>query len=77
MRMWGFPWLSWLCLALLAGVMALAMVDPAARIQLLLTLGLTGVLLLVARATRGSARPGAVRPDDVRPDDVRPRLPRD
>ena len=61
MRMWGFPWLSWLCLALLAGVIALAMIDPAARIQLLLTLGLTAALLLVARATRGIAQPGAVR----------------
>lgn len=61
MRMWGFPWLSWLCLVLLAGVIALAMIDPAARIQLLLTLGLTAVLLLVARATRGIARPGAAR----------------
>ncbi|MGV2903260.1 amino acid permease, partial [Microbacterium sp. AGC62] len=50
MRMWGFPWLSWLCLVLLAAVIALAMIDPAARIQLLLTLALTGVLLLVARA---------------------------
>ena len=61
MRMWGFPWLSWLCLVLLAGVIALAMIDPAARIQLLLTLGLTAVLLLVARATRGIAQPGVVR----------------
>ncbi|MBO0981286.1 amino acid permease [Microbacterium sp. SD291] len=71
MRMWGFPWLSWLCLALLAGVVALAMVDPAARIQLLLTLGLTGVLLLIARVTRGSARLGVVRPDVARNDAVR------
>jgi len=37
------------------------MIDPAARIQLLLTLGLTGVLLLVARATRSMDRPGVVR----------------
>ncbi|MBT2486859.1 MULTISPECIES: amino acid permease [unclassified Microbacterium] len=51
MRMWGFPWLSWLCLALLAGVIALAMLDPAARLQLVLTVALTGALLIVARAT--------------------------
>lgn len=51
MRMWGFPWLSWLCLALLAGVIALAMLDPAARLQLVLTVALTGALLVVARAT--------------------------
>jgi AAT family amino acid transporter len=61
MRMWGFPWLSWLCLVLLAGVIALAMVDQAARIQLLLTLGLTAVLLIVARLTRGASRAGVVR----------------
>ena len=52
MRMWGFPWLSWLCVVLLAGVIALSMTDPAARAQLLLTIGLTAVLLVVARLTR-------------------------
>ncbi|MFY9712605.1 MAG: amino acid permease [Microbacterium sp.] len=56
MRMWGFPWLSLLCLVLLAGVIALALTDPAARTQLLLTIGLMAVLLLVARLTRGAAR---------------------
>jgi len=61
MRMWGFPWLSWLCLALLIGVMALAMVDPAARTQLLLTLALTAALLIGARLTRGAARPRALK----------------
>lgn len=61
MRMWGFPWLSWLCLVLLAAVFALAMVDPAARTQLLLTLGLTAALLLGARLTRDVSRPGPVR----------------
>ncbi|WEK60383.1 MAG: amino acid permease [Candidatus Microbacterium colombiense] len=58
MRMWGFPWLSWVCLLLLAGVIVLAMFDPAARIQLLLTLGLTAALLVVARLTRGRSRAG-------------------
>lgn len=57
----GLPWLSWLCLVLLAAVIALAMIDEAARIQLLLTLGLTAALLLVARATRSVARPGVPR----------------
>jgi aromatic amino acid permease len=61
MRLWGFPWVSWLCLVLLAAVIALAMIDPAARIQLLLTLGLTAVLLVVARLTRGVSRPGIVK----------------
>ena len=61
MRMWGFPWLSWLCLVLLVAVIALAMVDAAARTQLLLTLGLTAVLLVVARLTRAVSRPGVIR----------------
>ncbi|MDR6868025.1 AAT family amino acid transporter [Microbacterium resistens] len=60
-RMWGFPWLSWLCLVLLGGVIVLAMTDAAARTQLLLTIGLTVVLLLVARLTRGSSRPGVTK----------------
>jgi AAT family amino acid transporter len=61
MRMWGFPWLSWGCLVLLAGVIAMAMIDPAGRMQLLLTIGLTAVLLVGARLTRGSSRPGVLR----------------
>ncbi|WP_341941637.1 amino acid permease [Microbacterium sp. LWH10-1.2] len=61
MRMWGFPWLSWVCLVLLGVVIALAMIDGGARVQLLLTIGLTAVLLVVARLTRGVARPGVVR----------------
>ncbi|WP_336646810.1 amino acid permease [Microbacterium sp. USHLN186] len=57
MRMWGFPWLSVLCLLLLAGIMTLAMSDPTARTQLLLTFGLTALLLIAARvsARRSSA----------------------
>jgi aromatic amino acid permease len=51
-RMWGFPWLSWLCVVLIAGVVVLAAFDPGARLQLLLTAGLTLVLLIVARLTR-------------------------
>ncbi len=51
-RMGGFPWLSWLCVALIAGVVVLAAFDTAARTQLLLTAGLTLVLWLTARLTR-------------------------
>jgi len=61
MRMWGFPVVSWACLVLLAVIIALAMIDQAARTQLLLTIGLTAVLLAVARLTRGSSRPGVPR----------------
>jgi AAT family amino acid transporter len=67
MRMWGFPWLSWLALALLGSIIALAMIDPTARTQLLLTLGLTAALLVVARLTRGRSRHGVIRQlDDTR-----------
>jgi L-asparagine transporter-like permease len=48
-RMWGFPWLSWLCVALIAGVVVLAAFDAAARTQLLLTAGLTLALWVVPR----------------------------
>lgn len=58
MRIWGFPGLSILALVLLAGVAILAMFDPDARAQLLLTMGLTVVLVVVAWLTRGMSRPG-------------------
>lgn len=58
MRMWGFPWLSWVCLALLGAIIALAMIDATARTQLLLTIGLTAALLAIARLTRAWSRPG-------------------
>lgn len=51
-RMRGFPWLSWLCVALIAGVVVLAAFDAAARTQLLLTAGLTLALVVVSRVTR-------------------------
>ena len=73
MRMWGFPWLSVVTLVLLAGVILLAMLDEAARIQLLLTIGLTIVLVIVARLTRGSARPGVLKADPAIPENVEQR----
>jgi len=61
MRMWGFPWLSIVTLVLLAAVIVLTMFDAGARVQLLLTIGLTLVLLVVARLTRGLSRPGVLK----------------
>ena len=61
MRMWGFPWLSIVTLVLLAAVIVLTMFDAGARVQLLLTIGLTVVLLVVARLTRGLSRPGMLK----------------
>lgn len=51
-RMWGFPALTIACLVLLAAVVALAMTDDAVRLQLILTVSLTLVLVLLARVTR-------------------------
>jgi AAT family amino acid transporter len=45
----GFPWLSWLTLAMLASTVVLVMFDPAARIQLLATFGLTAAIALVSK----------------------------
>lgn len=55
-RMPGFPWLSWVCVALIAGVVVLAASDPAARVQVLLTAALTGVLFLGALLAQARGR---------------------
>ena len=62
MRFPGFPWLSWVTLALLIGVVVLAMFDPAARAQLLATFGLTALLALVSKLVLKDVAPptGAV-----------------
>ncbi|RMI07075.1 amino acid permease [Cellulomonas triticagri] len=45
LRMWGYPWLTWLTLAALAGVVVLMLADPAARGQLLSTAALVAVVV--------------------------------
>jgi amino acid transporter, AAT family len=49
LRMWAFPWLSYLALALLAGIVLLGLLDDAVRAQLLLTAGLVALIALAAR----------------------------
>ncbi|MEE2032075.1 amino acid permease [Rhodococcus chondri] len=53
LKMWGFPYLSYVTLALLAGVAALALFDTAARTQLiatgLLTAAIAGSCLVLSR----------------------------
>ncbi|WP_353114575.1 amino acid permease [Microbacterium sp.] len=61
MRMWAFPWLTIVALLLLLAVTVLAMFNEAARTQLLLTIGLTVVLVLVAGLTREISRPGVIK----------------
>ncbi|MBT2505235.1 amino acid permease [Streptomyces sp. ISL-98] len=48
LKMWGFPWLSWVTLAGLVGVLLLMLTDDAARPQLLWSAAATGAVLLVA-----------------------------
>ncbi len=46
-KMWGYPYLSWLTLAVLVGIIGLGMTDPGVRAQILATFGLTIVLFFV------------------------------
>ncbi|MFJ9621787.1 amino acid permease [Streptomyces sp. NPDC101181] len=62
LRMWCFPWLTWLTLAGLLGVLLLMLTDEAARPQVLWSAGATALVLLVAvvrqrreRRARGKA----------------------
>ena len=47
--MWAFPWLSYLALALLAGIVLLGLLDGAVRGQLLLTAGLVALIALASK----------------------------
>ena len=46
--MWGFPWLTWLALAGMGGVLVLMLTDAAARSQVLWSGGATAAVLVVA-----------------------------
>ncbi|MFF5565289.1 amino acid permease [Streptomyces sp. NPDC012623] len=48
LRMWLFPWLTWLALAAMAVVFGLMLTDDTARPQLLWSLGATALVLAVA-----------------------------
>ncbi|GAA1721197.1 aromatic amino acid transport protein AroP [Isoptericola hypogeus] len=56
LKMWGFPWLSWVTLAALVALAGLMLSDPAARTQLAATAGLVVVILGVYALTRGVRR---------------------
>jgi len=49
LRLWGFPGLSIATIVLLAAIVAIAMPDPAARTQLLLTGGLTAAIWVISK----------------------------
>lgn len=61
-KMWGYPYLSWLTLAVLAAIIALGMTDPGVRAQILATFGLTLVLFVI-----GIFRTRALGQDPFRP----------
>ncbi|QHC21063.1 amino acid permease [Streptomyces sp. GS7] len=48
LRMWAFPYLTWLALAAMAAVIVLMLTDDAARPQLLWSAGATAAVLVVA-----------------------------
>ncbi|WP_313813475.1 amino acid permease [Glutamicibacter sp.] len=48
-KLWGFPYLTYGVLAVLAGVIAVSMTDEAARTQLLLTSGLTALIWIISK----------------------------
>lgn len=56
LRMWGFPWLSWVTLAALVALAGLMLSDPAARAQIVATAGLVVVILVVYAVVRGVRR---------------------
>ncbi|WP_406149104.1 amino acid permease [Streptomyces sp. NBC_01012] len=57
LRMWCFPYLTWVTLAGLVGVLLLMLTDDAARPQVLWSAGATALVLLVAGVRELRARP--------------------
>nr|WP_223281299.1 amino acid permease [Streptomyces sp. San01] len=56
LRMWGFPWLTWVALAAMAAVFGLMLTDDSARPQLLWSAGATALVLAVAGVRELRAR---------------------
>ncbi|KPC58963.1 amino acid permease [Streptomyces chattanoogensis] len=56
LRMWAFPWLTWVALLAMGGVLVLMLTDEAARPQLLWSAGATAAVLVVAGVRELRAR---------------------
>ncbi|MCX4645448.1 MULTISPECIES: amino acid permease [unclassified Streptomyces] len=56
LRMWGFPWLTWVTLAAMAAVIGLMLTDSTARPQLLWSTGATALVVAVAGVRELRAR---------------------
>jgi aromatic amino acid permease len=66
LRMWGYPWLTWVTLAALVALAGLMLSDDAARSQLAATGGLVLVILAIYAVVRAARRPREQAPDAVR-----------
>ncbi|MGW3036196.1 amino acid permease [Streptomyces sp. NPDC001178] len=55
-RMWGFPWLTWVALAAMAAIFVLMAREPGTRVQLYSTGGMTAVLAAVGYAWQRARR---------------------
>ena len=55
-RMWGYPWLSWVTMALLLGLVALMLFDEAARSQIISVVVVTGVLAILSLTTKNNKK---------------------
>lgn len=60
LKMWAFPYLSYLAVVILAAILVLAFFDPAARTQLLATFTLTAVIALACLLRDRRRRPDAI-----------------
>ncbi|MFF1398277.1 amino acid permease [Streptomyces sp. NPDC058287] len=56
LRMWGFPWLTWVTLAAMAAVIGLMLTDDTARPQLLWSTGATALVVAVSGVRELRAR---------------------
>ncbi|AJT67061.1 amino acid permease [Streptomyces chattanoogensis] len=56
LRMWAFPWLTWVALLAMGGVLVLMLTNEAARPQLLWSAGATAAVLVVAGVRELRAR---------------------
>ncbi|GAU68171.1 putative aromatic amino acid transporter [Streptomyces sp. NBRC 110611] len=61
LRMWAFPYLTWVALLAMAAVIVLMLLDDAARPQLLWSAGATGAVLAVAGVRELRHRRGGLR----------------
>lgn len=61
-RMWGWPWLGWVTMAALWGLVLLMLFDDAARSQVIAVAVVTAVLVLLANVNRSVRRRVTSRP---------------